>query len=58
MRATNPNPLPAVNSRRLFCFRRLVEIRCSLAASRLGPPAAVAEGGRSATAIPYEELPL
>jgi len=43
---TMPNPLPAANSRRPFCFRRVGEIRCSLASSELGSPAAVAEGGR------------
>jgi len=42
------NPLPAANSRRPFCFRRLGEIRCFQALSGLGSPAAVAEGGRSA----------
>jgi hypothetical protein len=42
------NPLPPANSRRPFCFRRLPEMRCSLALSELGSPAAVAEGGRSA----------
>jgi hypothetical protein len=48
MAATWPNPLPPANSRRPFCFRRLSEIRCSLASSGLGSPAAVAEGDRSA----------
>jgi len=43
-----PNPLPAVNSRRPFCFRRLRKTRCSQTSSKLGSPAAVAEGGRSA----------
>ena len=46
MRATSSNPLPAANSRRPLCFPRLGEIRCSLASSELGFPAAVAEGGR------------
>src|SRR5947208_2258452 len=41
------NPLPAANSRRLFCFRRLGEIRRSLASLRIDSPATVAEGGRS-----------
>jgi hypothetical protein len=40
------NPLPAANSRRPFCFRRLPELRCSLASSEIGSPAAVAEGER------------
>ncbi len=44
-----PNPLPPANSRRPFRFLRLWEIRCSLASSVLGSPAAVAEGGRWAT---------
>ena len=39
-------PAPS-NSRRPFCFRRLREIRCSLASAGLGSPAAVAEGERS-----------
>jgi hypothetical protein len=43
----SPNPLPAANSRRLFYLRRQREIRCSLASSELGSPAAVAEGERS-----------
>jgi hypothetical protein len=42
------NPLPAANSRRPFCFRRLWEASCLLASSELCSPAAVAEGGRSA----------
>jgi hypothetical protein len=42
------NPLPAANRRRPLCLRRLLEIRCSLASSEVGSPAAVAEGGRSA----------
>src|SRR5439155_5241302 len=37
--------LPAANSRRLLCFRRLPEIRWHQASSRLGSPAAVAELG-------------
>jgi hypothetical protein len=41
-----PNPLPAANSRRPFCFRRLAEIRRSSASPKRGSPAAVAEGGR------------
>ena len=45
------NPLPAANSRRLFCFRRPGEVRCSLASSELGSPAAVAEGGRYMMAL-------
>jgi hypothetical protein len=40
------NPLPPANSRRPFRFRRLGEIRCSLACAGLGTPAAVAEGER------------
>ena len=40
------NPLPAANSRRPFCFRRLREIRCPSAWTGLGSPAAVAEGAR------------
>jgi hypothetical protein len=38
-----PDPIASANSRRPFCFRRLAEIRCSLASSQLGSPAAVAE---------------
>jgi hypothetical protein len=38
------NPLPAANSRRPVRFRRLEEIRCSLASSGPGSLAAVAEG--------------
>ena len=41
------NPLPAANSRRSFCFRRLGETCRSMALSELGSPAAVAEGDRS-----------
>ena len=44
----NTPPLPPANSRQPLCSRRFGEIRCSLASSRLGPPAAVAEGGRYA----------
>src|SRR5206468_5796379 len=40
-------PISAANSRRPLCFRRPGEIRCSLAPSELGSPAAVAQGGRS-----------
>jgi hypothetical protein len=47
MSLQRPNPLPAANSRRALCFRRLGEIRCSLTPAELGFPAAVAEGGRS-----------
>jgi hypothetical protein len=43
---TKSNPLPPANSRRPLCFRRLPETRCSLGSSRLGFPAAVAEGVR------------
>ena len=43
------NKLPSVNNRRPFCFRSSPEISYSLAPSDLGSPAAVAEGGRSAT---------
>jgi hypothetical protein len=39
----NPNPLPAANSRRPFCFRRLKQIPGYLASSELVSPAAVAE---------------
>jgi hypothetical protein len=42
------NKLAPANSRRPLCVRRLPEIRCSSASSRLGSPAAVAERGRSA----------
>ena len=47
-RPVDANPLPAANSRRLFCLRRREVIGCSLASAELGSPAAVAEGGRSA----------
>jgi hypothetical protein len=43
-----PNPLPAANSRRPFCFRRLPEMRRPLPSPELGSAAAVAEGGCSA----------
>jgi hypothetical protein len=43
-----PNPLPAANRRSPLCSRRLPQIRCSVASSGLGFPAAAAEGGRSA----------
>lgn len=42
-----PNPLASANSRRIFRFRKLGEIRCSLALSILRSPAAVAERERS-----------
>ena len=41
-----PNQLASANSRRLFCFRWLGMVRCSLASSELGSPAAVAERER------------
>ena len=47
--AAQSNPFPPANSRRPFCFRRLSEIRCSLASSGLGSPTAVAEGDRWAS---------
>jgi hypothetical protein len=40
------NPLPAANTRWLFCFRWPGEIGGSLTSSELGSPASVAEGGR------------
>jgi hypothetical protein len=40
------NQLVSANSRRLFCFRWLGMVRCSLASSELGSPAAVAERER------------
>jgi hypothetical protein len=47
MRDTGPNQLPSANSRRAFWFQRLKVIRCSLASSGVGSPAAVAERERS-----------
>ena len=44
------NPLPAATSRCPFCLRKLGEIRCYIALSAPGFPAAVAEGCRSAGA--------
>jgi len=35
-----PNPLPAANSRPLLRLGQFVEVRCSLASSELGSPAA------------------
>ncbi len=47
-----PNQLASANSRRLFCFRWLGMVRCSLASSELGSPAAVAERERWAEMVP------
>jgi hypothetical protein len=44
--AASFNQLASANSRRPFCFRGRWEIRCSLASSGLGSPAAVAERDR------------
>lgn len=40
------NSLPAANSRRPFCFPQHLQICSLVASSRLGSPAAVAEGER------------
>ena len=44
-----PDPLPAANSRWPVWFKRFGLMRCSLASSEVGSPAAVAEGGRYAS---------
>ncbi len=46
-----PNPLASANSRRLFRFRRLEQIRCPLASTGLAFPAAVAERERSLDSV-------